>query len=124
MDHLDEKPGVQKRIGETTGFTTRELLCVPIHGIRKAQVIGAIELINKSSGAFSEDDQALLAEAAHNISLFIENISLNHQVETLNGKLYKIGESVLSALVIIFVAGLGVLLLVFIAWAFLPRLTG
>ena len=124
MDHLDEKPGVHKRTDEATGFTTRELLCVPIHRIRKAQVIGAIELLNKSSGAFSEDDQALLTEAVHNLSLLIENIYLNPQAATLSGKLYKTGESVLSTLVFIFAAGLGVLLLIFIAWAFLPRLTG
>ena len=124
MDHLDEKPGVHKRIDEATGFTTRELLCVPIHGIRKAQVIGAIELLNTSSGAFSEDDQALLIEAAHNLSPFVENIYLNQHVAILSGKLYKTGEQVLSTLVFLVAAGLGVLLLILIAWAFLPRLTG
>jgi GAF domain-containing protein len=123
-DHLDEKPGVHKKTDEATGFTTRELLCVPIHGIRKTQVIGAIELQNKGSGVFSEDDQELLSEAAHNLSPFIENIYLNLQVATPSGKLYKTGENVLRMLVFIFAAGLGVLLLIFMAWAFIPRLTG
>ena len=124
MDHLDEKPGVHERTDDATGFTARELLCVPIHGIRTAQVIGALELLSKSGRAFSEDDQVLLTEAAHTLPPFIENIYLDQQVTTLSGKLYKAGESVLSTLVFIFAAGLGVLLLIFIAWAFLPRLTG
>ena len=123
MDHLDEKPGVPKRTDEATGFTARELLCVPIHGVRKAQVIGAIELLNKSGGAFSEDDQALLTEAAHNLSLLFQKFFPNQQVATLSGKLYRIGESVLSTVVFIFAAALGVLLLIFMAWALLPRLT-
>lgn len=123
-DYLDEKPGMHKRTDETTSLATGELLCVPIHGIRKAQVIGTIELLNKSNRVFSEDEQALVTEAAHNLSPFLENIYLNLQVATLSGKLYKTGESVLRMLVFIFAAGLGVLLLIFIAWAFLPRLTG
>lgn len=124
MEHLNEMPGAHKATDEETGFTTWEILCVPIRGIKKAQTIGAIELLNKSSGIFSEDDQSLLTEATHNLSLFIEKIYLKQKVASLSNKLYKAGKSVLSTVLFLLAPGFIVLLLIFVAWAYLPKLTG
>jgi GAF domain-containing protein len=46
-------------VDQEFGFVTRSIVCVPI--IAHDQLIGVIELLNKSSGAFNETDLAVLA---------------------------------------------------------------
>lgn len=124
LDHLDQETGVHKQTDAATGFVTRQILCVPIHGIKKEQVIGAIELLNKEEGAFSAEDQELLAEAAHHIALFIDNIYLHQRIVTLSGKLYQAEKRALGTLLFALAAGGVALLLFFAAWAFIPMLLG
>jgi GAF domain-containing protein len=49
-------------VDEKTGFVTRSILCVPM--FQSAQVIGAVEAMNKTSGRFNDEDMLFLQEIA------------------------------------------------------------
>ncbi|MFQ6099769.1 MAG: GAF domain-containing protein [Anaerolineae bacterium] len=53
-----------------SGLTTRSVLCVPLQ--TKGQTIGAIEVMNKESGAFDEEDLRLLTSLAAPAATAIE----------------------------------------------------
>ena len=60
---------------DQTGFITRSLVCVPL--VRQGRSIGAIEAVNKLSGAlFTRDDLDLLRNIADSAALSIENARL------------------------------------------------
>ncbi|MFH1081746.1 MAG: GAF domain-containing protein [Pseudomonadota bacterium] len=48
-----------RSVDESTGFTTKSILCVPIRTL-KGEIIGVAQLLNKRNGQFSKDDFALL----------------------------------------------------------------
>ena len=49
-------------VDEKTGFVTRSILCVPM--FQAAQVIGAVEAMNKTAGRFNDEDVLFLQEIA------------------------------------------------------------
>ncbi|MBN1889720.1 MAG: GAF domain-containing protein [Thermoflexales bacterium] len=59
-------PGLDTRffsgIDQKTGFITRSILCVPV--VRDDRSVGAIEVLNKTTGSFTDDDLALVRELA------------------------------------------------------------
>jgi signal transduction histidine kinase len=60
---------------ETTGFHTRNLICVPM--ISRNRLVGVIELVNKRAPAgFSEEDTELLGSFAAQAAIAIENARL------------------------------------------------
>lgn len=61
-------------VDQHTGYTTRSILCVPL--IARDRVIGAIELLNKIDGYFSEMDLTLVNSAATAIAIAIDNARL------------------------------------------------
>jgi len=48
-----------RSVDESTGFTTKSILCVPIRTL-KGEIIGVAQVLNKRTGQFSKDDLALL----------------------------------------------------------------
>jgi two-component system phosphate regulon sensor histidine kinase PhoR len=62
-----------------SGFMTRSILCVPLKS--KGQTIGAIEAINKVSGAFDQEDLSLLTSMAVSAAIAIENARLYEQAQ-------------------------------------------
>ncbi len=56
------------------GFTTRSALCVPL--ISRGKVLGVIEVLNKISGDFNDDDLHLLQSIATSVSIALENSQL------------------------------------------------
>jgi signal transduction histidine kinase len=63
-----------------SGFTTRSILCVPLM-LRNAPV-GAIEVINKKSGArFNQYDLELLYTIAQHVAIAMENANLYKRLE-------------------------------------------
>jgi len=48
-----------RSVDESTGFTTKSILCVPIRTL-KGEVIGVAQVLNKRTGQFSKDDLMLL----------------------------------------------------------------
>lgn len=68
----------ESRFDSETGFITRSILCVPL--IAHDETIGAIELINKQDGNFTESDLQLLESIAPPLAIAIHNASLQEQV--------------------------------------------
>ncbi len=58
-------------IDEQTGFDTHSLLAVPLR-VRE-EVIGVLEVVNKTTGEFSRDDQSLVETIAASAAIAIEN---------------------------------------------------
>ncbi len=69
-----QDPRFYAAIDELTGLTTRSLLCVPLKV--KDEMIGVVEVMNKSEGGFSEDDLKLLDSMAISAAIAIENARL------------------------------------------------
>ncbi|MCL7488294.1 MAG: GAF domain-containing protein [Desulfobulbaceae bacterium] len=61
-------------IDTATGFKTRSVLCVPM--ISQGKVIGAIEVLNKLDGDFTDGDKDLLQSIATSVSIAMENARL------------------------------------------------
>ena len=61
-------------IDQATGFVTQSVLCVPM--ISQGRVIGVIEVLNKTNGYFSAEDQQLLQSISSSVSIAIENSRL------------------------------------------------
>ncbi len=60
-DVAPEQAQIHRSIDQQLGFQTRSLLCVPMFDT-EGRVVGAFELINKSTGSFTDDDLAALTE--------------------------------------------------------------
>jgi Nif-specific regulatory protein len=71
-DVAPEQAQIHRDIDRKLGFQTRSLLCVPLFDADR-RVIGAFELINKSTGSFSDDDQEALVELAASAAVAISN---------------------------------------------------
>jgi len=61
-------------VDEETGLTSRAILCAPLT-IRE-RVIGAIEVINKLNGSFTEQDLELLQAMAASVAVAVDNANL------------------------------------------------
>lgn len=70
---VSKDPHFQNAVDAETGFTTRSILCAPMSV--KEEKIGAIELVNKSSGdgLFDEHDLHLLRSLSSSAALSIKN---------------------------------------------------
>lgn len=66
-----------------TGFRTQSILCVPLRNIT-GDTIGAIQVLNKRSGQFEQDDEALLTALAAQASIAIDNADLYEKLTELN----------------------------------------
>jgi HD-GYP domain-containing protein (c-di-GMP phosphodiesterase class II) len=58
-----------------TGYQTRTVLAVPLRG-RDGRPLGVFEVLNKSKGSFTEEDEGLLRILATMAATFIENATL------------------------------------------------
>jgi len=67
-------PLFSTQMDRATGFTTRSALCVPI--VVKGKAIGAIQVINKIGGPFTNDDLETLSFLASSVGVAVENARL------------------------------------------------
>jgi DNA-binding NtrC family response regulator len=74
-------------IDKKTGFVTRSVLCVPLHG--KEGVIGVLEAVNKKVGDFTVEDQSLLGAIGDNIAVSIEKANLYRDLQKAEATLRK-----------------------------------
>jgi transcriptional regulator with GAF, ATPase, and Fis domain len=85
---LDLRQGFHTIIGEETGFTTRNMVCVPIRSVTGQGVTGAIQVLNKKgSRPFATADLELLEEVAIYLSMSIESIILNQEILRISSQL-------------------------------------
>jgi signal transduction histidine kinase len=73
-------------IDKKTGFTTRSILCMPIFEAttdesKKRNIIGVLQILNKSNGIFEKNDEELLASMASQIAIAINNSNLYSKLE-------------------------------------------
>jgi putative methionine-R-sulfoxide reductase with GAF domain len=73
-------PKFDKEIDYKTGFTTRNILCVPIRNIR-GQIVGVFQVLNKINGSFTLGDEAFLSAIATNTGIALENAALNEKLK-------------------------------------------
>src|SRR5215467_13093493 len=52
-------PRFNRAVDSQTGFTTTNILCIPLYNLG-GEKIGVAELLNKKSGRFTEDDLSIL----------------------------------------------------------------
>ncbi|RLC67355.1 MAG: hypothetical protein DRI48_02510 [Chloroflexi bacterium] len=74
VNDIERDPHFQAEVDEESGFTSRTILCVPLK-IRD-EVIGAIEVINKLDGEFTERDLELLQAMAASVAVAVDNANL------------------------------------------------
>ena len=77
---LESRDGTHKKVDTTTGFVSREIICVPIRSKDGSQITGAIQVLNKKGGAgFGAEDQAFLEEMGNHFQSIVESIYLGQQ---------------------------------------------
>ena len=74
VNNVERDPYFSADIDEEAGFTARSILCVPLK-IRD-QVIGAIEVLNRLDGSFTEQDLGLLQAMAASVAVAVDNANL------------------------------------------------
>lgn len=65
-------------IDSRTGFRTKTILCVPMRN-KDNKTIGVLQLINKTSGQFNEDDVSFIEALSVHAAIAIENARLYEQ---------------------------------------------
>ena len=81
-----------RKIDDDTGFLTRSILCVPLK--TREKIIGVIEVFNKRTGPFNEQDQLLLSSIANYAAIAIENARLHQSVLSEKDRVIKAQERV------------------------------
>lgn len=77
---LQSRDGAHKTVDTTTGFVTREIICVPIRSADGTKITGAIQVLNrKGGGRFTEDDQSFLAEVGEHFQGIVESIFVSQE---------------------------------------------
>lgn len=71
VDDVRKDPRFFGYIDEASGYTTRNMLCMPFYS-RSGSPLGVMQLINKLQGNFTAEDEALLAMFTNHASVFIE----------------------------------------------------
>ncbi len=75
-----------REIDRRTGYRTRSILCAPLRNMQ-GTIIGAVQVLNKRTGTFTADDEALLTALASQAAIALENADLYTKLKELNAKL-------------------------------------
>lgn len=89
-----DRPEFDPTWDQKHGYVTRSMLCCPLRG-RMGQVIGAFAVLNKKSGLFDADDEALLQAMAAGVAVALENALLVDELRSTNHKLSEAYDQVL-----------------------------
>jgi signal transduction histidine kinase len=68
---------------EKTGFRTRNILCVPLIN-RQKDCVGTLQVLNKNTGNFTEDDVEMLSAVADYATIALENSRLYEELKAMN----------------------------------------
>ncbi len=80
----DNDPRFYRAVSEGIGYDVKSILCVPI--VVKGRTIGVIELLNKRTGHFTEEEAIRLNRMAATIGIALENARLFQQVSTVRDR--------------------------------------
>lgn len=70
-----DDPRFNPKVDEDTGYQTRNILCQPIRNLQ-GDIIGVIQVLNRVSGNFTDEDEYLLSAIAAQAAIAIENSKL------------------------------------------------
>lgn len=73
-------PRFNKEVDRQTGYHTCNIICAPVR-TRNSEVIGVLQLLNKSSGPFNQEDLKLLQAITSQASATLQNAQLFEQVQ-------------------------------------------
>ena len=79
VNDVEHDPRLLRKVDEGSGYTTRQVLCVPL--ATEGKVIGALQLLNKAEG-FTEADAGLLALLGHFAAAAIASEQLRREAES------------------------------------------
>jgi len=68
-------PRFNKEVDARTGYRTRSVLCLPLYN-RAGSRLGVIQLLNKKTGVFTQEDETFLRTFGNHASFFIEMAQL------------------------------------------------
>ena len=85
VNNVERDPHFLAEIDERPGFTTHSILCVPL--TIRARVVGAIEVINRLDGTFTERDLELLQAMAASVAVAVDNANLYSELADFTGEL-------------------------------------
>jgi two-component system NtrC family sensor kinase len=74
VNNVERDRYFSSEVDEEAGITSRTILCVPLEV--HDQVVGAIEVINKLDGVFTDQDLELLQAMAASVAVAVENANL------------------------------------------------
>ncbi len=80
IDDPYHHPKFNKDVDIKTGFTTRNILCMPMKNIN-GEVLGVFQILNKKDGQFTKADQVFLNAMAASTGIAIENALLRDQMK-------------------------------------------
>ena len=86
VEEAYKDPIFNPRIDIETGFQTKNILAVPLLS-RAGRLLGVLEVLNKISDSFSDDDVALVDTIAVQVAYAVENAHLEQQIIDQNKKL-------------------------------------
>lgn len=90
MEHdLEDQAGAHDVVAVKTGYVTRDALCVPVHGVTSKKVVGAIQVLNKVRGEFTDEDRETLERLAFHLEMNIENIFLRQEMAKMSVEMDK-----------------------------------
>lgn len=82
IDNAHKDPRFFADVEQTTGYPTQSLLGVPL--ITKEKVVGVLEVLNKSNGSFTDENENLLLVLAAQAAVAIENARLFQQSDLIS----------------------------------------
>ncbi len=68
-----------RSLDQKTGYRTRSMLCVPIRN-RVEKIVGVLQLLNKTNGAFGEGDLDFLSGISDHMAIAMENATLHMEL--------------------------------------------
>ena len=80
INNAYEDPRFYPGVDQNTGFQTRSILCVPLIN-RSNACIGTLQVLNKITGDFTDDDRELLTYVANYVSIALENSMLYEELK-------------------------------------------
>jgi Nif-specific regulatory protein len=86
VDNAQQDPRFYREIDLQTGYRTTSLLAVPLRK-HDGEIIGAFEVLNKKTGAFSEEDEEILKALAAQAAIAIESAQLMEEMKRFRDQL-------------------------------------
>ena len=78
IPHDEDDERVQRRIDEVTGYSTRNMVVVPV--LYQGVVVAVMQLLNKAQGDFTAQDRQILEDLADEIGALLARTSLGSQL--------------------------------------------